>query len=144
MLVGWDGLTSVDAVLLLYGVVSTALFAALPALRRTPAVWAIDIAVTLAFVLQSGDWRSPFYLLWLSSLALPATALSFKHALWLATGSAIGYLLVAILRGPVPGQPAARIDRDARDPRIAAVHARVRLGLRRRCPAPAGGRAVRS
>ena len=103
VLVGWDGLTGIDALLLLYGVVSTALFVALPALRRAPAAWAIDIALTLAFVIQSGDWRSPFYLLWLSSLALPATALSFKHALWLAAGSAIGYLLVAVLGGPVPG-----------------------------------------
>jgi signal transduction histidine kinase len=72
-------------------------------LRRAPAAWAVDIAATLAFVLQSGDWRSPFYLLWLSSLALPATALSVKHALWLAAGAALGYLLVAILGGPVPG-----------------------------------------
>ncbi len=103
VLVGWDGLTGSDAVLLLYGLVSTALFVALPVLRRTPAAWATDIVVTLAFVLQSGDWRSPFYLLWLSSLALPATALSFKHALWLAAASGLGYLLVAILGGPVPG-----------------------------------------
>jgi signal transduction histidine kinase len=103
VLVGWDGLTGIDAVLLLYGVVSTALFVALPGLRRMPLAWGVDIVATLAFVLQSGDWRSPFYLLWLSSLALPATALSIKHALWLAAGAALGYLLLAILGGPVPG-----------------------------------------
>jgi signal transduction histidine kinase len=103
VLVGWDGLTGIDALLLLYGVVSTAVLVRSPTVRRMPAAWAIDIAATTVFVLQSGDWRSPFYLLWLSSLALPATALSFRHALWLACGSALGYLLVAILGGPVPG-----------------------------------------
>ena len=37
VLVGWDGLTGIDAVLLLYGVVSTALFVALPgAAPRSP------------------------------------------------------------------------------------------------------------
>jgi signal transduction histidine kinase len=103
VLVGWDGLTGIDAVFLLYGVVSTALFVSFPVLRRTPVAWTVDIGATIAFVLQSGDWRSPFYLLWLSSLALPAVALSFKRALRLAASAAIGYLLVAIVGGPVPG-----------------------------------------
>ena len=39
---------------------------------------------TLVFVLLSEDWRSPFYLLWLASLALPATHLAMRQALWLA------------------------------------------------------------
>jgi signal transduction histidine kinase len=103
VLVGWAGLTGIDALLLLYGVVSTGLFVAVPALRRAPVAWTVDIAATTVFVIQSGDWRSPFYLLWLSSLALPATGLSPKHGLWLAAGAASGYLLVAILGGPVPG-----------------------------------------
>jgi signal transduction histidine kinase len=103
VLVGWNGLTGIDALLLLYGVATTALLVWVPALRRMPVAWAVDIAATLVFVIQSGDWRSPFYLVWLSSLALPATGLSVKHAMWLAAGSALGYLLVAILGGPVPG-----------------------------------------
>ena len=41
-------------------------------------------------------------------------------------------------------QLAARLHRDARDPRLAAVHARLRAGLRRRCAAAAGDRAVGS
>jgi signal transduction histidine kinase len=104
VLVGWSGIKGVDAFLLLYGVLSTAAVVSMPSLRRHPAMWAADITLTLLFVLQSGDWRSPYYLLWVTSLALPATALPVRRAGWLAGGSAIGYLLVAILGGPVPGR----------------------------------------
>ena len=103
VLLGWAGLSSVDAFLLLYGLLSTVALLTLPALRHSPVVWVVDFAVTLTFVLLSGDWRSPFYLLWLSSLALPATGLPLRRALWLACGSALIYLLIAILGGPVPG-----------------------------------------
>ena len=104
VLVGWQGMSGVDAFLLLYGIVSTMLLLALPELRGRPAVWAIDVCLTLAFVLQSGDWRSPYYLLWLTSLALPATALPMRRAGELAVGASLAYLLVAILGGPVPGR----------------------------------------
>ena len=104
MLVGWSGIDGLDALLLLYGALSTAVLLAVPSLRRHPATWATDITLTLLFVLQSGDWRSPFYLLWLTSLALPAIALPMRRAGWLAGGAALGYLLVAILGGPVPGR----------------------------------------
>jgi len=103
VLVGWTGLLGLDALLLLYGPLSTALLLALPSLRRRPVTWMVDFAVTLTFVVQSGDWRSPFYLLWLASLALPAAALPLRHAIWLACAAALSYLLVAILGGPVPG-----------------------------------------
>jgi signal transduction histidine kinase len=103
-LVLWAGLGELDALLLLYGPLSTAVLVALPSVRRNPMAWVVDCAVTLAFVLQSGDWRSPFYLLWLASLALPATSLPLRRALWLGTAASVGYLLVAILGGPVPGR----------------------------------------
>ena len=103
-LVAWSGIGGLDALLLLYGPLSTALLAWLPAVRRSPVAWAADSALTLLFVLQSEDWRSPFYLMWLSSLALPATALPLRRAAWLAAGSSLAYLLVAIIGGPVPGR----------------------------------------
>jgi signal transduction histidine kinase len=104
LLVGWAGMSGLDALLLLYGVLSTAVLLAWPALRRQPATWIVDFALTLTFVLESGDWRSPFYLLWLTSLALPATALPVRRAAGLACAAALSYLLVAVLGGPVPGR----------------------------------------
>ena len=59
--------------------------------------------VTLAFILASGDWRSPFYLLWLSTLALPATLLPLRRALWLAVGASLAFLVVAFIGGPAWG-----------------------------------------
>ncbi|HEX6026556.1 MAG TPA: ATP-binding protein [Solirubrobacter sp.] len=103
-LVLWSGLTELDTLLLLYGPLSTAVLLAFPSVRRSPTAWAADCTLTLAFVIQSGDWRSPFYLLWLASLALPATSLPLKRALWFGTGASLLYLLVAILGGPVPGR----------------------------------------
>jgi signal transduction histidine kinase len=103
-LVAWAGVGELDALLLLYGPVSTALLVALPSLRRHPATWAADFALTLAFVLQSGDWRSPFYLLWLASLPLPATSLPLRRAFWLACAASLVYLAIAIVGGPVPGR----------------------------------------
>jgi len=59
-LVAWAGLDEVDALLLLYGPLSTAALLASPALRHQPWTWVADIGVTLIFVIQSGDWRSPY------------------------------------------------------------------------------------
>lgn len=103
-LVVWSGFRELDTLLLFYGPLSAIGFVAFPALRRSPLAWAVDFTATLAFVVISEDWRSPFYLLWLASLALPATALPIRRALWLAFASAIIYLNIAILGGPVPGR----------------------------------------
>jgi signal transduction histidine kinase len=103
-LVAWAGLRGFDLLLLLYGPLSTAVLVAFPSIRRHPATWAADCLITLGFVLQSGDWRSPFYLLWLASLALPATALPLRRAAWLAGGASLTYLVVAVAGGPVPGR----------------------------------------
>ncbi len=140
-LVAWSGIGGADALLLLYGPLSTAVLAWLPAVRRSPVAWAADSALTLLFVLQSEDWRSPFYLLWLSSLALPATALPLRRAAWLAAGSSLAYLLVAIIGGPVPGRLQLALLGDAGDPRLAAVSPRRIAGLRGRGAAPLGRRA---
>ncbi|MDA0164482.1 histidine kinase [Solirubrobacter ginsenosidimutans] len=102
-LTAWSGIDQVDAVLLLYGPLSTAVLAASPALRRSPVAWAIDVTATLALVVDSGDWRSPYYLLWLVALALPAAYLPLRHAAWLALGAPVAFLFVAIWGGPAPG-----------------------------------------
>jgi signal transduction histidine kinase len=100
----WSGLSGLDALLLTYGPISTALLAGIPRLRASRAAWAVDFAATLTFVIVSGDWRSPFYLMWLSALALPAVSLPFRDAVWVAAGATVAYLAVAVLGGPVPGR----------------------------------------
>ena len=104
VLVGRAGLGGVNPLLLLYGPASTLVLALSRRARESPWVWAIDSGLTLLFVLLSEDWRSPFYLMWLSSLALPATSLSLQRAAWLAAGASSAYLVVAIAGGPVPGR----------------------------------------
>ena len=103
-LLGFSGAGALDFVAIAYGVASTALLASHRRLRRSPAVWAADSLLLLGAILQSGDWRSPFFLLWLTSLALPATALPRRAAPWLAAGSALGFLTVAIAGGPASGE----------------------------------------
>ena len=103
-LLAGGGVGGLDVVLLLYGPLSTAALVAWPALRRLPLAWAVDSLVTLGLVLQSGDWRSPFYLMWLASLALPAIHLPLRRAFLLAVGSSVVFLAIAVTGGPVPGR----------------------------------------
>jgi signal transduction histidine kinase len=103
-LLAWGGVGGLDVVLLLYGPLSTAAFVGWPVLRRLPAAWVADSLATLGLVVVSGDWRSPFYLMWLASLALPAIYLPLRHAVWLAAGASTVYLAVAVIGGPVPGR----------------------------------------
>jgi signal transduction histidine kinase len=91
------------AVLATYGIVSTVLVIAVPRLRRRPLAWLADNAILLALVASSGDWRSPFYLLWLTSLALPAVQLPLRYASALAVAAPLAYLIVAFVGGPQPG-----------------------------------------
>jgi signal transduction histidine kinase len=99
-LILWGGMSVSELLLLLYGPVSAAVLAASPRLRQSPAVWAVDFTATLACVLASGDWRSPFYLLWLVSLCLPAAALPPRRAVWLAIGAPLAFLVIAFIGGP--------------------------------------------
>lgn len=100
----WGGGGGLDMMLLLYGPVSTAVLVASRAARRAPAVWAVDFSCTLALVVHSGDWRSPFYLMWLASLALPATYLPLRQAVVVAVVATSLFLAVAIGGGPAPGR----------------------------------------
>ena len=103
-LIAWGGWPRPDALLLLYGPISTLVLAAMPSVRRSPWAWAADSLLTLTFVVLSDDWRSPFYLLWLASLPLPATSLPPRRAVWLGVGASVVYFLVALAGGPVPGR----------------------------------------
>jgi signal transduction histidine kinase len=96
-------LNSNELLLVLYGPLSTALLLVFPRLARMPLAWVADFAITLACVLASGDWRSPFYLLWLTTLALPAVSLGLRDAAWLGVAAPIAFIGVAIAGGPSPG-----------------------------------------
>lgn len=102
-LVVWAGLDAGELVLLLYGPLSTVVAAASPAVRRRPLAWAIDSAIALGCVLAYGDWRSPFYLLWLTTLALPATVVPPRPGVWLGLGASLAFFLVAVIGGPAWG-----------------------------------------
>jgi signal transduction histidine kinase len=102
-LIVWDGLGGAELGLLLYGLLSTGAVIYLPRLRQMPVAWAVDSAAALGCVLASGDWRSPFYLLWLSTLALPAVSVPPRRAVWLALGASVAFFVVAVVGGPVWG-----------------------------------------
>jgi signal transduction histidine kinase len=102
-LIVWGGMEGWELLLLLYGPISTAAVVARPELQRRPAAWAADSAIALVCMLASNDWRSPFYLLWLTTLALPAAQVPPRRGLWLGLAAAFSYLVVAVVGGPVWG-----------------------------------------
>ena len=101
-----EGLTERELVLgmagAVYAVMSTALVLRHRGIRRLPAFWALDGGLALALVLASGDWRSPFYLLWLTALAVPAVRVSPRRAAVLGGVAAVAFLAVAFAGGPEP------------------------------------------
>ena len=103
-LLAWGGEGGTEALLLLYGPLSTAILVARPRLRSQPVVWILDSAAALALVVYSGDWRSPFYLMWLATLALPAIHLPLRSAVALAITATSAFLAVAVVGGPAPGR----------------------------------------
>jgi two-component system sensor histidine kinase UhpB len=70
-----------------------------PGFQKLPLVWALDATIVLALVLASEQWRSPFYLLALTSLILPATTLSFRRALAFGAGFTATFFAVALATG---------------------------------------------
>jgi signal transduction histidine kinase len=102
-LVIWGGIDAGDLLLLLYGPLSTGIVIGFPVLRRRPLAWVIDSAIVLGCVLAYGDWRSPFYLLWLTTLALPATAVAPRRGVWLGLGASLAFFVVAVIGGPAWG-----------------------------------------
>ncbi|HEV2060968.1 MAG TPA: ATP-binding protein [Solirubrobacteraceae bacterium] len=89
-----------DPVLIGAGVAYTAgsllVLTTVPRLQLSPAAWLVDGAAALALVVASGDWRSPFYVLMLTALILPATSLPFRRALGWGLAFTLAYLGVAV------------------------------------------------
>jgi signal transduction histidine kinase len=98
-----EGIQPDDVLMLAAAAASTVALVRSPGLRADPRVWAADFAAGLALVALSGDWRSPYYLYWLTSLALPATALSLRRAVALAAFAPLAFFAVAFGGGPSPG-----------------------------------------
>lgn len=95
--------TAYDPLLILgvvaFAVGSLCVFAYVPRLQLSPVAWLVDGAAVLALVAASGDWRSPFYVLMVTALILPATGLSFRRALAWGTAFCLAYLAVAVYVG---------------------------------------------
>ena len=105
----WSGPDTAELLLLLYGPASTLLFVAVPELRRRRWAWAVDSVAVLGLILALGDWRSPFYLLWLSTLALPAVTLPLRQALWLVLAAPAGVPGGGVPRRAAAGRPAGAL-----------------------------------
>ncbi len=85
-----------------YATVSTAVLLGGRGLARRPLAWAADSAAALTLVAASGDWRSPFYLLWLTTLALPGVRVGLRMAAGLSAAAVGAFLVVAFFGGPEP------------------------------------------
>ena len=76
---------------------SLALVRLVPRLRAWPVAWLVDVAIGLLLVWLSRDWRSPMYLLALTTLVLPVTSVPFRHGVLFGSAWAAGYAVVAVL-----------------------------------------------
>jgi signal transduction histidine kinase len=90
------------AVVLAYFIVTAAAVLFWPQLARRPLCWIADMAIGFALLCVSPDWRSPFYLLALTTLALPAAALGPRRAVVVGVGWTTAFAVVAYLIGPNP------------------------------------------
>ncbi len=90
------------AIVIAYAVVTSVIAVRFPRVTLHPAAWVADIAVPLALIALSGDWRSPFYLLSLTTLAAPAAALGVEGGVLVGLGYAAAYALIAHVVGPDP------------------------------------------
>jgi signal transduction histidine kinase len=70
-----------------------------PHLARQPVAWLVDVAVALSLVAYSGEWRSPFYLMAVSALMLPATGLPMRRAVAAGAGFSVVYFGLALFVG---------------------------------------------
>lgn len=82
-----------------YGVGSVLAASAWSRMQRAPFAWTLDMLATLGLVLAAEEWSSPFYLMAVTSLVFPATALRLRQALLLGGGFTLAYLGVAFLTG---------------------------------------------
>ena len=67
--------------------------------RRSPLLWGLDTVLVLGLVLASEDWRSPFYLMALTTLVFPAVTLRVRPAAVWGLAFSAAYLGVAAVTG---------------------------------------------
>lgn len=84
---------------LVYGLGSTVVLARSRRLQRVPWIWAADALVLLGFVVAGNEWRSPFYLLALTSVILPASTLPLPRALAAGAAFTVAYLIASVIVG---------------------------------------------
>jgi signal transduction histidine kinase len=84
------------AAVIAYSAVSLVVLSRVERLQLAPLAWLLDGVAALALVAASEDWRSPFYVLMLTALILPATGLGFRHALAWGIAFTSAYLGVAV------------------------------------------------
>ncbi len=92
-----DGLLAVAVIT--YGAATTYAAVRIEAFLTSPALWVADGVAVLALILAGEQWRSPFYLLALTALILPATSLRLKSALAFTAAFTAGYFAVAATTG---------------------------------------------
>ena len=90
------------AAVCVYALVATAVALVPRDLTRHPVTWALDIATALTLVVLSGDWRSPFFLLSVTTLVTPSLCLSIRHAVALGLSFSATLAVIAHFIGPDP------------------------------------------
>lgn len=99
-------LTNYDGVLIVavcgysLAVVMIAVF--VPGLASQPLAWLADSSAALALVAVSGDWRSPFFLLAVTTLVTPAIAATARVGVTIGCAFSAMYLVLAHFVGPDP------------------------------------------
>ena len=88
-----------SACAILYGAVTVAATVRWPSLRSSPVAWVVDVLAVLALIAAFGNWRSPFYLLALTALILPTTALAPRRALTFGAGFVLAFFATALYVG---------------------------------------------
>ena len=82
---------------LAYAAVSCVAFAKVEGLQRSKAAWVADALGGFALIIASQTWRSPFYLLAVTALVLPATTLPFRRAIVWGGAFSLVYFVVGVL-----------------------------------------------
>ena len=142
LLLAWTGIEPHDLVLLLYGPLSTPCSPPRRSCAARPSRGRSTSRPRSRSCSSPADWRSPYYMLWLAALALPAAYLPLRQRRLAGGRRADRVPARRDLGRPGAGAPGGDLDRDARDPRRAAGDARRRPRLRARHAAPALRRAL--
>lgn len=85
-----------------YVALTGALLLRRPAVARSRTFWCVDVAVCWGLLAGSGDWRSAFFLLSLTALALPAAGLGRRRAALLGAAATVAFAVIARIIGPDP------------------------------------------